>query len=176
MTLVWQSCHCIQRKQYRINHCLLDIPKQRLCPLMYDSAADYISLMLREAATRVTSVNAQRNSCSSGLGMSAQSIQLLCAQDLLSGFQETQVAYLDLSMYPTAALQNAGADSCVAGQLKLMPGMLGTPSQVLAIAFLIHYNLLQHGHFVWQFRIHLSAPCKDVSDACTSHKVPHMFR
>lgn len=58
--------------------------------------------------------------------------ELLCAQDLLNGFQETQIAYLDLSMYPTAALQNAGPGSCVAGQLKLMPGMFGTPSQVLA--------------------------------------------
>ncbi len=75
-------------------------------------------------------------------------------QDCLRVLGPLQVAYLDLSMYPTAALQNAGADSCVAGQLKLMPGMLGTPSQVLAIAFLIHYNLSQHGHFVWQFRIH----------------------
>lgn len=52
-------------------------------------------------------------------------------QELLNGFQETQVAYLDLSLYPTAALQNAGPGSCVAGQLKLMPGMFGTPSQVL---------------------------------------------
>ena len=52
-------------------------------------------------------------------------------QELLDGFQETQVAYLDLSLYPTAALQSAGPGSCVAGVLKLMPGMFGTPSQVL---------------------------------------------
>lgn len=54
------------------------------------------------------------------------------AQELLDGFKQTQVAYLDLSLYPTAALQNAGPGSCVAGQLKLMPGMFGTPSQVHA--------------------------------------------
>lgn len=58
-------------------------------------------------------------------------------QELLDGYAETQVAYLDLSFYPTTALSNAGPGACVAGQLKHMPGMFGTPSQVLLRPFTI---------------------------------------
>lgn len=52
------------------------------------------------------------------------------AQELLDGYTETGVAYLDLSYYPTDALTEAGPAACIAGELKLVPGMLGMPSQV----------------------------------------------
>lgn len=40
------------------------------------------------------------------------------------------MAYLDLSYYPTDALTEAGPAACVAGELKLVPGQFGMPSQV----------------------------------------------
>ena len=52
------------------------------------------------------------------------------AQELLEGYSETGVAYLDLSYYPTDALTQAGPAACIAGELKLVPGQFGMPSQV----------------------------------------------
>ena len=46
------------------------------------------------------------------------------------------MAYLDLSYYPTDAQIEAGPAACVAGELKLVPGQFGMPSQVtVSIAF-----------------------------------------
>ena len=53
-----------------------------------------------------------------------------CMQELLDGFNQNGVVYLDLEAFPTAAVTSAGPGSCVAGQLRLMPGMFGMPSQV----------------------------------------------
>lgn len=55
------------------------------------------------------------------------------AQELLDGYTETGVAYLDLSYYPTDALTEAGPAACVAGELKLVPGVFGVPSQVCCL-------------------------------------------
>ncbi len=52
------------------------------------------------------------------------------AQELLEGYSETGVAYLDLSYYPTDALTQPGPAACIAGELKLVPGQFGMPSQV----------------------------------------------
>lgn len=51
-------------------------------------------------------------------------------QELLDGFNSNGIVYLDLECYPTDAFTNAGAGSCIAGELRLMPGMFGMPSQV----------------------------------------------
>jgi hypothetical protein len=51
-------------------------------------------------------------------------------QELLHGYSETGVAYLDLSYYPTDALPDPGPAACVAGKLELVPGQFGMPSQV----------------------------------------------
>ena len=51
-------------------------------------------------------------------------------QELLHDYSETGVAYLDLSYYPTDALTDPGPAACVAGELKLVPGQFGMPSQV----------------------------------------------
>ena len=56
---------------------------------------------------------------------------ILCAvQELLDGYRETEVAYLDLSYFPTDALTEPGPAACVAGELKLVPGQFGMPSLV----------------------------------------------
>ena len=51
-------------------------------------------------------------------------------QELLDGYRETGVAYLDLSYFPTDALTEPGPAACVAGELKLVPGQFGMPSLV----------------------------------------------
>jgi hypothetical protein len=75
------------------------------------------------------------------------SLALRAMQELLDRFAETQVAYLDLSYYPTDAVRNAGPGACVAGELKLMPGMFGTPSQVcISIPLILHFTLPMPGN------------------------------
>ena len=51
-------------------------------------------------------------------------------QELLDGYRETGVAYLDLSYFPTDALTEPGPAACVAGDLNLVPGQFGMPSLV----------------------------------------------
>lgn len=53
-----------------------------------------------------------------------------CMQELLDGFNQNGVVYMDLETFPTAAITNAGPGSCIAGQLRLVPGIFGMPSQV----------------------------------------------
>ena len=52
-----------------------------------------------------------------------------CMQELLEGYNESGVVYLDLECYPTNAVTNPGPGSCIAGQLKHVPGLFGMPSQ-----------------------------------------------
>lgn len=60
----------------------------------------------------------------------SSSVPICYAQELLDGYSETGVAYLDLTYYPTDALTQAGPAACVAGELKLVQGQFGMPSLV----------------------------------------------
>ena len=64
-----------------------------------------------------------------------------CMQELLDGFSQSGVVYLDLETFPTAAVSSAGPGSCIAGQLRLMPGMFGMPSQVQRYPPLLSHSL-----------------------------------
>lgn len=59
-------------------------------------------------------------------------------QELLHGYSETGVAYLDLSYYPTDALPEPGPAACVAGKLELVPGQFGMPSLVCHSDITLH--------------------------------------
>ena len=59
-----------------------------------------------------------------------QDVSSCAVQELLDGYRETGVAYLDLSYFPTDALIEPGPAACVAGELKLVPGQFGMPSLV----------------------------------------------
>ncbi len=75
--------------------------------------------------------SAGRSARAGGLHADICTLEVSCAvQELLDGYRETGVAYLDLSYFPTDALTEPGPAACVAGDLKLVPGQFGMPSLV----------------------------------------------
>ena len=102
----------------------------------------------------------------------------LCAvQELLDGYKETGVAYLDLSYFPTDALTEPGPAACVAGELKLVPGQFGMPSLVtccLNLLFLTCPSASRacqlHPWMITSFiitSVRAVAPCRGCSDEHT---------